>query len=180
MTNEETEGAPVAVELALTGIALMVVRTAVKKHEGFLKRARGSLEGVIPSAVKDIDDHLDVVRDELFPALGIDQEEEEKAGASTSPDPKQREMADVGSRDYRTHKFKNVQQTRELVARIIEESASPAAAVMALNRLEDGEKEREGGPRENHVRAIADARGPLATKAERLTPAAASGPRLAD
>jgi hypothetical protein len=147
------------VELELEGPALSIVRSALSKHQDWLKRQRSALDGIVPAAAADIDEQLKIIKEDLYPALGVEDKAEQEAKDKTGPG-----MMELEDPDFSTHKHRHVKQTRELVARLIKEAPSKAAAVMALNRLEDGENARAGGGRANHIEVIADARHPLAQR----------------
>lgn len=83
---------------------------------------------------------------------------------SEKPDPLQEDLPlDKDTRTWSRTK----DQVVELISEIIQESV-PARAVMSLNALEDGERDRELGPRKNVLDAIRAARAPLAEKVNRL------------
>ena len=115
--------------------------------------------------VQELDQEIDLLKGTkesvgLFQVLDV---QEEKSAKKEQPDPLQRGIED--ERDYRTHGM-NTSQVRELVAAEISDTP-PVAAIRALNALEDGENDREGGPRESVLKVIRDARKPLVAKVDR-------------
>lgn len=87
-------------------------------------------------------------------------------GEKKTPDDNQVPMPIEGEKDYRTWAL-TTDQTQELVTKIAAEEA-PAAAVIILNNLEDGEKEKDGGPRASVLNVIRTARSPLARKVNEM------------
>lgn len=161
---EQQEGKVERAELVVEGLELHIIQQAIVRHKDYLTGQRSKIAEAVPAAAHDIDSHLEVIRTRFYPVLGIETAEEEKARKAANPD-----QMDLTTIDYATHAHTSVEQTREYVARLIDEAATPAAAVMALNRLEDGENQRTGGPRQNHLDSIRAARSPLAKKVEKLT-----------
>ena len=82
-------------------------------------------------------------------------------------DPDQVPLSIEGQPDFRTWKL-TTDQTSELVAQICSDE-SPAQAVIMLNNLEDGEKQKEAGPRKSVLDVIRAARSPMAEKVNRLS-----------
>lgn len=81
-------------------------------------------------------------------------------------DPSQEKM-DLPDRDLRTHAM-NTDGVRELVSGLVADK-TPMEAFRALNLLEEGEREREGGPRESVLKVIRSAREPIAKRVRKLT-----------
>lgn len=82
-------------------------------------------------------------------------------------DPDQTDAFPEGERDFRTHTL-TTEGVTELVAGIVADSV-PVRAVDILNRLEEGERGREGGPRESVLKVIRGARAPVAKRAPDLS-----------
>ena len=91
----------------------------------------------------------------LMAIMGAEEKEEK-------PDTDQATLPMEGETDYRTWNM-TTDQVRELVSDIAADE-SPAAAVIIMNNLEDGEKKRDGGPRKSVLDVIRAARAPLAKK----------------
>jgi len=136
------------------------LRRALIHYEDLLKRKRKSLEGVSPEAVEALSHDLSGLRgSKEQPGIMVRMEcHLETEGEKKPKDPLQIDFTE--DPDRRTHAFTKVSDTRELVARIGAEMPQ-AEAVVALHRLEAGERERPGGGRQNHIDAIQAAREAL-------------------
>lgn len=136
------------------------LRRALIHYEELLKRKRKSVEGVSPEAVDALSHDLTNLRGtKEQPGIMVRMEcHLESEGEKKPKDPLQMDFTDTA--DRRTHAFTKVGDTRELVARLGAELPQ-VEAVVALHRLEAGERDRPGGGRQNHIDAIASARESL-------------------
>lgn len=93
----------------------------------------------------------------LLAVLGVDEAKTDNATGE------QRDIEDVRNLDTHT---RNKQQVAELVASVISDNP-PVGAIQILNAMEDGERERTGGARENVLKVLRDARSPLVEKVDK-------------
>lgn len=121
--------------------------------------------------VTEVDRDIDLLkgtRDSkgLFFALDVTDDANARKKKAEADIGEQRDITD--ERDYATHD-KTTEQVREYVADIAaDETMAPAAKVQKFNALEDGERERDGGPRESVLKVIRSARSPIAKKVKQI------------
>lgn len=121
--------------------------------------------------VTEVDADMDLLRGTkeqkgLFFVLDVSDDAAQQKKKTEEATGEQRSIED--GRDYSTHGL-NSEQAREYVSDIVADEGIPLAAkIIRLNALEDGEREREGGPRETHLKVIRAARQPLTKKVKKM------------
>ncbi len=139
------------------------LREAQALREAKLKQLRTSLEGAkLFEAVADLDVRLRLHTGDGPTVPGLK--------AWFGPDTKDNTQTDledaIDKPDYRSWQL-TVKAVQGLVAKIANDEP-PAAALRSMNRLDAGEKERKGGPRDGALEAIRSARSALKDKVEAL------------